>query len=105
MKSMLGMCLDRRVLIGLGVAAVGIWLLAPQYIAGALPLLIVLACPLSMVAMALMMRGSMGSVGPQPSAQQRLTDLELQRTALAQQITAARAELEPTGTPAARRAS
>ena len=104
MKSMLGMCLDRRVLIGLAVAALGIWLLAPQYLAGALPLLVVLACPLSMVAMALLMRGSMGG-GPKASAEQRLAELELQQAALAQQIATTRAELEPTGTPTARRAS
>src|SRR6266568_2908202 len=53
------MCLDWRVLTGLGAVAVGIWLVAPQYVLGALPLLLVLACPLSMVAMAVMMRGSM----------------------------------------------
>lgn len=101
---MLGMCLDRRVLIGLGVAALGIWLFAPQYIAGALPLLIVLACPLSMIAMALMMRGSMGDA-PKGTAEQRLAELEAQQAALGQQMAATRAELERTATSTVRRAS
>ena len=56
MKNVLGMCLNWRVLAGLGAVAAGVWLLAPQYILGALPLLFVLACPLSMAVMMLMMR-------------------------------------------------
>ena len=102
-KSMLGMCLDPRVLIGVGAAALGIWLFAPQYIAAALPLLIVLACPLSMVAMALLMRGSMGG-GSKGSAKERLADLESKQSSLAQQVASTRAELEAPGQPTARSA-
>jgi hypothetical protein len=46
-------CLHPKVLIGLGVLAVAIVLLFPKF-AAAVPLLLVLVCPVSM---ALMMRG------------------------------------------------
>lgn len=54
-----GMCLNWKVVAGLAVAAVGVWVLAPGLIGAALPLLIVLACPLSCL---FMMRG-MGTMG------------------------------------------
>lgn len=54
-------CLNRNVLIGLGVVAVALFVLAPGA-RSVLPLLLVAACPLSMV---FMMRGmsGMGSSG------------------------------------------
>ncbi len=55
----LGMCLNWKVVVGLALVALGIWTLAPNLIGSALPVLIVLACPLSML---LMMRG-MGNMG------------------------------------------
>ena len=55
-------CLNRNVLIGLGVVAVAVFFLAPPG-RGALPLLLVAACPLSMI---LMMRG-MSKMGPSSS--------------------------------------
>ncbi len=92
MKSVLGMCLDWRVLTGLGAVALGVWLVAPQYILGALPLLLILACPLSMVLMAVMMRGSMGGEMQMNPADQ-LATLEGQQAKLAAEIAQARAEL------------
>ncbi len=53
------MCLNPRVIAGLAVVGVGIWVLAPGLVWTALPLLFVAACPLSML---FMMRG-MGSTG------------------------------------------
>lgn len=47
--------LNPKVLLGLAVIAVGIAILAPKLLATALPLLIIAACPLSMVAMMVMM--------------------------------------------------
>lgn len=61
-KHILGACYDWRVLIGLIALGVGIFIVAPGTIAAALPLLLLAACPLSML---LMMR-AMGS--PQPSS-------------------------------------
>jgi len=86
------MCLDWRVLTGLGAVAVGIWLVAPQYVLGALPLLLVLACPLSMVAMALMMRGSMDG-GTKVSAADRLAGLEEEQARIAADIAKLRPEV------------
>ena len=54
-------CLNRKVLIGLGAIAVAIFFFAPSA-RGALPLLLVAACPLSMVVMAFGM-SKMGSSG------------------------------------------
>jgi hypothetical protein len=51
-----GMCLNWKVLAGLAMVGVGIWLLAPGVVGAALPFLLVLACPLSM----LLMLGQMG---------------------------------------------
>lgn len=53
MNSILKMCLNWKVLAGIGVAILAIVLFVPK-LAAFVPLLLVLACPLSMV---LMMRG------------------------------------------------
>src|SRR5712692_3688109 len=52
--NLLGMCLNWRVLTGLAVVALLVLVVAPQFIGAALPLLLVAACPLSML---FMMRG------------------------------------------------
>lgn len=92
MKSVLGMCFDWRVLTGLGAVGLGVWLLAPHYILGALPLLLVLACPLSMVVMMVMMRGSMTGE-PKQNPAERLAALEHEQQELTSEIAQARAEL------------
>ena len=48
------MCFNRKMLIGLGVVALGVLVLAPGAFGAALPVLVLLACPLSML---FMMRG------------------------------------------------
>jgi hypothetical protein len=48
-------CLSPKVIAGLAVVAVGIWVLAPGGFAAALPVLILAVCPLSMVGMMLLM--------------------------------------------------
>ena len=55
--NMFGMCLNWKVLAGLAVVGVLVFVLAPQFIWVALPLLLVAACPLSML---FMMRGMSG---------------------------------------------
>jgi hypothetical protein len=51
------MCLNKKVLIGLGVVAVGLVVLRPGWALPALPFLILAICPLSMI---FMMRGMKG---------------------------------------------
>lgn len=55
MKSLFGMCFNWKVLAGLAVVAVGVFVVAPGVVIGALPLLFFAVCPLSML---LMMRGA-----------------------------------------------
>ena len=50
----IGICLNWKVVAGLAAVGLGTWVLAPNLFSVALPLLIVLACPISML---LMMRG------------------------------------------------
>lgn len=51
-------CLNPKVIAALAAVAVGVWMFAPSAFAAALPLLIFAICPLSMVGMMYMMRGS-----------------------------------------------
>lgn len=48
-------CLNPKVLLGLAVVAIGVAIFAPKALAAALPLLLIAACPLSMVVMMIMM--------------------------------------------------
>ncbi len=57
-----GMCLDPKVIAGLAVVGLGVWALAPGFVWAILPVLLLAACPLSMV---LMMRGMQGNQGAQ----------------------------------------
>ena len=60
---MFGMCLNWKVVAGLAVVGLGIWAVAPNIFAAAGPVLLVLACPLSMVFMMRGMRGMHGGQG------------------------------------------
>lgn len=88
------MCFDRRVLVSLGMLALAIWLLAPQFLLAALPLLVLLACPLSMVLMAWMMRGEMHGARQEGPASDRLVALEREQARLGAEIARTRGELE-----------
>src|SRR5713226_7599507 len=95
MRSLLGMCFDWRVLTGLAAVGVGIWLVAPQLIAPALPILVVLICPLSMLLMARMMATSSAQSGSVISPSERLAALEREQARLDTEIARARLELAP----------
>jgi Protein of unknown function (DUF2933) len=101
-KSAMGgfhLCLNWNVVAGLAVLGLGIWVIAPNLAWAALPVLVVLACPLSML---FMMRGMGGgqrttppgreqqSVGAHRPREEQLLDLRGQHAAIAQEI----AELE-----------
>ena len=51
---MRGICLNWKVVAGLAAVGAGVWALAPEAVGAALPVLALLACPLSML---FMMRG------------------------------------------------
>lgn len=95
MKSMLGMCLNWRVLAGLGAVGAGVAIFAPGYALAILPLLLLAACPLSMVAMMFAMKG-MGGMGGhnmdeakpgRPEAlQNRLRELQTEEAAIEREL-------------------
>lgn len=53
-----GLCLNWKVIGGLAAVGAAVWIVAPSLFAGAAPVLLALACPLSMVVMMAGMRGS-----------------------------------------------
>jgi hypothetical protein len=57
---MLKMCLNPKVLAGLAATGVAIYLFAPDLIAATLPILLLAACPLSMLLMVWAMQQSQG---------------------------------------------
>lgn len=95
MKTILGMCLNPKVLAALGVVAVGVWILAPGFVLAILPILLFAACPLSMIFMARNMRGDMaGHADTQPAA--RLAELEREQARLTAEIAQVRAQRSAT---------
>ena len=68
-------CLNWKVIAGLAVAALAVWVVAPDLIGRVLPTLLALICPLSMVAMMIGM-GAMSGKRPQadgaPDSQARV---------------------------------
>ncbi|MGH3738755.1 MAG: DUF2933 domain-containing protein [Micromonosporaceae bacterium] len=71
-------CYDKRVLIGLGAIAVGVLVLYPQWALAALPVLVVLACPLSMLLMMRTMnRGGQCETEAQPGIASADRDAEI----------------------------
>ena len=72
-------CFNRNVLIGLGVVALGVLALRPEAIGAALPVLVLLACPLSMVVMMRTMNHSNASRGTTESAEPVTGDSEVAR--------------------------
>ena len=68
--NLLGMCLNWKVLAGLAVVGLLVLVVAPQFIGVALPLLLVAACPLSMLFMMRGMSGNGNVAASQPSQMQ-----------------------------------
>jgi len=73
--SILRYCLDRRVLALLGLIALAMALFAPRALGAALPVLLVAACPLSMVVMAIAMSRSSTPAVPSSSLESMRTEL------------------------------
>ncbi len=51
------MCLNWKVLVALAVVGLAVWVVALQFVLTALPLLLMVACPLSILVMMGKMRG------------------------------------------------
>jgi hypothetical protein len=93
---MLKMCLNWKVLVGLGAVGLAIYLVAPEMVVAALPILLLAACPLSMLVMMKAMHGSQGETQGKPQVLQEtdqtreedLPRLRAQQVALADQIDA-----------------
>ncbi len=68
--NLLGRCLNWRVVAGLAAVGVIVLVVAPQFLWAALPLLIVAACPLSMLFMMRGMAASRSQASSQPSLMQ-----------------------------------
>lgn len=91
---MLKMCLNWKVLAGLAVLGVGIYAVAPNLAAAALPILLLAICPLSMLFMMKGMQGDGGAgdrpqileTGTGPNREERLARLRTEHTNLAEQI-------------------
>ena len=74
-------CIDWKVVAGLAAVAVGLFLFQPRLFTASLPLLLVAACPLSMLLMMWWMRGMAQPAptptpAPQPVADRQLTPQE-----------------------------
>ena len=96
--SILRYCLDRRVLALLGLIALAMALFAPRALGAALPVLLVAACPLSMVVMAVAMSRSSTPAVPSSSLESMRTEL----TELAERQRRLEGELAVAETNAAR---
>jgi hypothetical protein len=101
MRQFVRLCLDPRVLVAFGVLGVAVWLLAPGLLLGAIPLLIILACPASMIVMAVMMRPSACTTSDQAPPRDagrirsELADLEARRSSLEAELSAAQEPVAP----------
>lgn len=97
----MGMCLNKKVIGGLALAGLAIFLIAPGAIGALLPLLILAICPLSMVFMMRAMSGSGGSDcskdGEQPETEAASTEIAKLRAEVEQ----LRAEQAHQGSPLA----
>lgn len=95
-----GLCINWKVLAGLGVVALGLFAFAPKLATAALPYLVLAICPLSM----LLMMGGMQAMNRKddtsPSPEAHLARLKVQQRELASEIARLEAThnspLEPT---------
>ncbi len=80
-------CLNPKVIAAVAAVAAGVYVFAPGVFAAALPVLILAICPLSMVAMVLLMRGRGDADEPTP-ADASADALQARVDALEQQLVA-----------------
>ena len=107
--NMLKMCLNWKVIAGLALVGVALFVYAPGLAAGALPFLVLAICPLSMIFMMKAMNGGMGgdsksgegcamSGQKQPEGREgQLAQLKSQQQELSSKIAALEADGEQVG--------
>ena len=90
---MLKMCLNWKVLAGLAAVGVGVYLFAPGLLVEAVPILLLAACPLSMLFMMWGMHNTQGSgqqTSQEPDAgltrEEQIARLRTQQAALADRV-------------------
>lgn len=111
-----GMCFNWKIIAGLSAVGLGIWVVVPNVIGAALPLLVMLACPISMLVMMRRMGGgqcatrpvqeqaALHSEGTRLTCDEQLVELKIQLAKLQRQqqaIAREISELEATSLPAA----
>ncbi len=79
-------CVDWKVVAGLAAVAVGVFLVQPRLFISALPVLLVAACPLSMVLMMWEMRRQLNPHEQIGRLRSQLTDLQTAQLAITDQI-------------------
>jgi hypothetical protein len=88
---MFGMCIDKRVVVGVAGVGLLLWVLAPEAVVTVLPFLLIAICPLSMLLMMKMMNADgQAASGPPASA-------ALGHTEAAAPEPSASGDAEPTG--------
>ncbi len=101
--NMLKMCLNWKVLAGLAMVGFAVYLVAPNAVLGVLPVLLLLACPLSMVVMFVSMEGRGARQGQDAgltlpaaplSREQQLAQLRTQLMGLGDQQAAVARQIE-----------
>ena len=103
-------CLNWKVIAGLGVAGLAVWVAAPTVFASVLPVLLGLICPLSMIAMIVgmgLMSGKRPPAAPDVSREERLEQLRQEQRRIDAQLAALSVELEAraSGAPVTARSS
>lgn len=66
MEKMFRACLNLKVIGALALVGVGVWAVAPNLLVGALPILLIAACPLSMMFMMRGMKDDHHGTSPEP---------------------------------------
>lgn len=95
MNRLLKMCINWRVVVGLAIVGLGIWVFAPDVVVRALPVLLLAACPVSMLVMMATMRQP---TTPAP-APEDINSLETQLAELTAQQEQVKAQLARLGSP------
>ena len=96
MKSMFGMCMNWKVLAGVGLVVVAVLVFKPAAAVAIIPLAVLAVCPLSMILMMFAMKKGMDMRGhpkepeTREAAEQRLQTLKQEQRDLEQQLSGSR---------------